>query len=129
MLRMLLPLARPGGMALNMLPICTRAALQQASTSQFGGHCRGRAALFWAIHNGACKGSTILLKHTVAHARAVHAAVGVQGDAEDLPFATDSFDRYVSAGSIEYWPEPQRGIKEAYRWVCTGFSVFYPLHP
>jgi MPBQ/MSBQ methyltransferase len=24
----------------------------------------------------------------------------VQGDAEDLPFATDSFDRYVSAGSI-----------------------------
>lgn len=38
-----------------------------------------------------------------------------QGDAEDLPFPTDSFDRYVSAGSIEYWPEPQRGIKEAYR--------------
>ena len=38
-----------------------------------------------------------------------------QGDAEDLPFHTDSFDRYVSAGSIEYWPEPQRGIKEAYR--------------
>ena len=39
----------------------------------------------------------------------------LQGDAEDLPFATDSFDRYISAGSIEYWPEPQRGIKEAYR--------------
>ena len=36
----------------------------------------------------------------------------VQGDAEDLPFPTDSFDRYVSAGSIEYWPEPQRGIRE-----------------
>lgn len=34
----------------------------------------------------------------------------VQGDAEDLPFETDTFDRYVSAGSIEYWPEPQRGI-------------------
>ena len=39
----------------------------------------------------------------------------LQGDAEDLPFATNSFDRYLSAGSIEYWPEPQRGIKEAYR--------------
>lgn len=39
----------------------------------------------------------------------------LQGDAEDLPFPTDTFDRYVSAGSIEYWPEPQRGIKEAYR--------------
>ena len=34
-----------------------------------------------------------------------------------MPFAADSFDRYVSAGSIEYWPEPQRGIKEAYRLV------------
>src|SRR5437868_4348362 len=30
------------------------------------------------------------------------------GDAEDLPFADDRFDRYVSAGSIEYWPDPQR---------------------
>ena len=26
---------------------------------------------------------------------------------QDLPFETDSKDRYVSAGSIEYWPEPQ----------------------
>jgi MPBQ/MSBQ methyltransferase len=39
----------------------------------------------------------------------------VLGDAENLPFDTDSFDRYVSAGSIEYWPDPQRGIAEAYR--------------
>jgi MPBQ/MSBQ methyltransferase len=31
----------------------------------------------------------------------------VEGDAEDLPFETDSKDRYVSAGSIEYWPDPQ----------------------
>ena len=29
----------------------------------------------------------------------------VVGDAEALPFAT-TFDRYVSAGSIEYWPDP-----------------------
>lgn len=35
----------------------------------------------------------------------------MQGDAEDLPFENDTFDRYVSAGSIEYWPEPQRGIR------------------
>jgi MPBQ/MSBQ methyltransferase len=39
----------------------------------------------------------------------------VLGDAENLPFATDTFDRYVSAGSIEYWPDPQRGVAEAYR--------------
>ena len=37
------------------------------------------------------------------------------GDAEALPFGDDAFDRYVSAGSIEYWPDPQRGIAEAYR--------------
>ena len=55
----------------------------------------------------------------------------VQGDAEDLPFATDSFDRYVSAGSIEYWPEPQRGIKEAYRVVQEGglACLIGPVHP
>jgi MPBQ/MSBQ methyltransferase len=42
------------------------------------------------------------------------------GDAEALPFATDRFDRYVSAGSIEYWPAPERGIAEAYRVLKPG---------
>ncbi|KAF6255464.1 plant-type MPBQ/MSBQ methyltransferase [Scenedesmus sp. NREL 46B-D3] len=43
----------------------------------------------------------------------------------------DSFDRYVSAGSIEYWPEPQRGITEAYRVVKPGglACVIGPVHP
>jgi ubiquinone/menaquinone biosynthesis C-methylase UbiE len=55
----------------------------------------------------------------------------LQGDAEDLPFETDSFDRYVSAGSIEYWPEPQRGIKEAYRVIKPGGTacLIGPVHP
>lgn len=55
----------------------------------------------------------------------------VEGDAEDLPFATDSFDRYVSAGSIEYWPEPQRGIREAYRVTNEGglACMIGPVHP
>ena len=44
----------------------------------------------------------------------------IEGDAEDLPFETDSKDRYVSAGSIEYWPEPQRGICESYRILKPG---------
>lgn len=44
----------------------------------------------------------------------------VEGDAENLPFESASFDRYTSAGSIEYWPEPQRGIKEAYRVLKPG---------
>src|ERR671917_729381 len=55
----------------------------------------------------------------------------VLGDAEQLPFETDSFDRYVSCGSIEYWPEPQRAIAEAYRVLRPGgiALVVGPLPP
>mmetsp|Transcript_55111 Transcript_55111/g.130800 ORF Transcript_55111/g.130800 Transcript_55111/m.130800 type:complete len:364 (+) Transcript_55111:47-1138(+) len=61
--------------------------------------------------------------HQLAKARAKDALKGVsiiEGDAEELPFETDSKDRYVSAGSIEYWPEPQRGICESYRILKPG---------
>jgi MPBQ/MSBQ methyltransferase len=56
--------------------------------------------------------------HQLARARAKPALAPCRrllGDAERLPFPDDGFDRYVSAGSIEYWPEPQRGVAEAYR--------------
>ena len=61
--------------------------------------------------------------HQLARAARRPALAGVRrllGDAEALPFADDSFDRYVSAGSIEYWPDPQRGIAEAYRVLRAG---------
>ena len=56
------------------------------------------------------------------------------GDAEDLPYPTDHFDRYISAGSIEYWPEPRRGIGEAYRVLKPGglalmIGPLRPQHP
>jgi MPBQ/MSBQ methyltransferase len=53
------------------------------------------------------------------------------GDAEALPFADDSFDRYVSCGSIEYWPDPARAIAEAHRVVRPGGTVLVvgPLSP
>ncbi|MEK7257972.1 MAG: methyltransferase domain-containing protein, partial [Bacteroidota bacterium] len=53
------------------------------------------------------------------------------GDAENLPFEEGSFDRYVSAGSIEYWPQPERGIREAYRVVKPGGIALLigPLEP
>src|SRR4051812_49281906 len=61
--------------------------------------------------------------HQLARARAKGALAAVAkhvGDAEALPLDTDSVDRYVSAGSIEYWPDPQRAIAEAYRVVRPG---------
>ena len=44
---------------------------------------------------------------------------------------TTAFDRYVSAGSIEYWPDPQRGIAEAYRVTRAGGTalVIGPVRP
>ncbi len=53
------------------------------------------------------------------------------GDAENLPFPDDTFDRYVSAGSIEYWPDPQQGIMEAYRVVKEGGQALMigPIEP
>jgi MPBQ/MSBQ methyltransferase len=75
--------------------------------------------------------------HQLAQARAKPALARcaiVRGDAEALPFATDSADRYVSTGSIEYWPDPQRGIAEAYRVLRPGGIAMLagpvlPAHP
>jgi len=45
------------------------------------------------------------------------------GDAENLPFEDDSFDAAISAGSIEYWPNPQKGIEEMTRVTKSGGRV------
>ena len=75
--------------------------------------------------------------HQLARARrkpALARCAKLLGDAERLPFADDEFDRYVSAGSIEYWPDPQRGVAEAYRVLRPGglallIGPVRPAHP
>ncbi|MET1124105.1 MAG: methyltransferase domain-containing protein [Archaeoglobaceae archaeon] len=47
----------------------------------------------------------------------------VIGDAENLPFDDDTFDAAISAGSIEYWPNPKRGIAEMARVTKSGGRV------
>jgi MPBQ/MSBQ methyltransferase len=75
--------------------------------------------------------------HQLARARRkprLHGVRKLLGDAEALSLPTDAVDRYVSAGSIEYWPDPQRAIAEAYRVLRPGGvgTVIGPLrrtHP
>lgn len=72
--------------------------------------------------------------HQMSKAKAKPALQGctfLQGDAENLPLPSNSFDRYVSAGSIEYWPDPAKGIREAYRIVKPGGLALMigPLEP
>lgn len=72
--------------------------------------------------------------HQMAKARAKSNLVDCHfqlGDAENLPFENDRFDRYVSAGSIEYWPNPEQGIREAYRVIKPGGIALLigPLEP
>jgi MPBQ/MSBQ methyltransferase len=72
--------------------------------------------------------------HQLARARskpALARCAKLLGDAEALPFGDGEFDRYVSAGSIEYWPEPQRAVTEAYRVLDDGGRavVIGPVRP
>ncbi len=47
----------------------------------------------------------------------------LRGDAENLPFKNSSFDAAISAGSIEYWPNPRQGIEEMTRVTRSGGRV------
>lgn len=44
----------------------------------------------------------------------------VHGDAEVLPFRDEIFDAVLSAGSIEYWPNPLAALQEMWRVLRPG---------
>jgi demethylmenaquinone methyltransferase/2-methoxy-6-polyprenyl-1,4-benzoquinol methylase len=44
----------------------------------------------------------------------------VRGDAENLPFRAERFDAVLSSGSIEYWPDPVRALREMVRVLRPG---------
>ncbi len=47
----------------------------------------------------------------------------LRGDAENLPFKNEVFDASISAGSIEYWPNPSKGVQEMARVTKKGGRV------
>ncbi len=51
---------------------------------------------------------------------ATPAAAWVQGDGTSLPFQDGAFDRVFSFGSLEHFPDLQRGLGEAFRVLKPG---------
>ena len=47
----------------------------------------------------------------------------VRGDAENLPYADETFDAVWSSGSIEYWPTPVDALSDARRVTKPGGRI------
>ena len=60
--------------------------------------------------------------------RAPQAAPAVQGVAEHLPFADDSFDATLGVLTMHHWPDRHRGLREAARVAPLHvYTVYDPL--
>jgi len=46
-----------------------------------------------------------------------------RGDADNLPFIDESFDAVISVGAVEYFPDPERTVKELARVTKPGGTV------
>lgn len=52
----------------------------------------------------------------------------VQGHAENLPFADDSFDAVMASLTVHHWSDKPRAMAEIKR-VCSGPKVFFTFDP
>ena len=58
----------------------------------------------------------VQLKRAVKNLHLKKARLSIsRGDAENLPFIDDSFDAVISVGAIEYFPDPEKVLKELTR--------------
>jgi SAM-dependent methyltransferase len=48
----------------------------------------------------------------------------VVGEAEEIPWDANFFDRVISVESAYYWPDPQRALREIFRVLAEGGSAW-----
>ena len=66
----------------------------------------------------------VQLKRAVKNLRSEKARLSIsRGDAENLPFVDDSFDAVLSVGAIEYFPDPEKVMKELARVANPNGSI------
>ena len=74
--------------------------------------------------------STAMVERTTANA--AHAGVAVpttQADAENLPYADDSFDLVVARGALHHVPDPLRALQEIRRVLQPGGTAIVLAEP
>src|SRR5919106_2097069 len=87
----------------------------------------------WLTRRGAYPVGIDLTENQLATASALTEEFGisfplVQGDAEQLPFADDSFDLAISEYGASLWCDPYRWIPEAARVLRPGGELIFLTH-
>ena len=70
----------------------------------------------------------VALRKTAGNGRGPAPVNFIQGDAQRLPFANESFDAVVSCETIEHLPDPEAGLTEMAR-VCRTSGLLYLTTP
>jgi demethylmenaquinone methyltransferase/2-methoxy-6-polyprenyl-1,4-benzoquinol methylase len=66
----------------------------------------------------------VQLNKAVKNLRSKKARLSIsRGDAENLPFVDDSFNAVISVGAIEYFPDPEKVLKELARVTSPSGDI------